>query len=115
MTVATASPPTTRPVRVRRSRPTRLVQPVVAIALVLLLLGIPFWLVVATAGKNQAEALNPNLAPPTHWHLFENFATVFGQGLFAQATTMSLMLFLMVAVLAFPVITLLRKREDVLS
>jgi raffinose/stachyose/melibiose transport system permease protein len=39
----------------------------------------------------------------------------FGQGLFAQATTMSLMLFLMVAVLAFPVITLLRKREDVLS
>ncbi|MFC0541700.1 carbohydrate ABC transporter permease [Kutzneria chonburiensis] len=39
----------------------------------------------------------------------------FGQGLFAQATTMSLMLFLMVAVLAFPVIRLLRKREDVLS
>jgi ABC-type sugar transport system permease subunit len=39
----------------------------------------------------------------------------FGQGLFAQATTMSLMLFLMVAVLAFPVITLLRKREGVLS
>jgi raffinose/stachyose/melibiose transport system permease protein len=39
----------------------------------------------------------------------------FGQGLFAQATTMSLMLFLMVAILAFPVITLLRKREDVLS
>jgi ABC-type sugar transport system permease subunit len=39
----------------------------------------------------------------------------FGQGLFAQATTMSLMLFLMVAVLAFPVIKLLRKREDVLS
>jgi len=39
----------------------------------------------------------------------------FGQGLFAQATTMSLLLFLMVVVLAFPVITLLRKREDVLS
>ncbi|RAS65852.1 hypothetical protein C8D87_104403 [Lentzea atacamensis] len=39
----------------------------------------------------------------------------FGQGLFAQATTMSLMLLLMVALLAFPVIKLLRKREDVLS
>jgi raffinose/stachyose/melibiose transport system permease protein len=39
----------------------------------------------------------------------------FGQGLFAQATTMSLMLFVMVVILAFPVITLLRKREDVLS
>ncbi|MCX2748257.1 sugar ABC transporter permease [Arthrobacter sp. MI7-26] len=39
----------------------------------------------------------------------------FGQGLFAQATTMSLALFLMVTILAFPVITFLRKREDVLS
>lgn len=38
----------------------------------------------------------------------------FGQGLFAQATTMSLALFLMVTVLAFPVISFLRKREDVL-
>jgi len=38
----------------------------------------------------------------------------FGQGLFAQATTMSLMLFLVVVVLAFPVIRGLRKREDVL-
>lgn len=38
----------------------------------------------------------------------------FGQGLFAQATTMSLVLFVVVAVLAFPVIRILRKREDVL-
>ena len=38
----------------------------------------------------------------------------FGQGLFAQATTMSLVLFMMVAVLAFPVIRFLRKREEVL-
>lgn len=38
----------------------------------------------------------------------------FGQGLFAQATTMSLVLFLMVMILAFPVIRVLRKREDVL-
>lgn len=38
----------------------------------------------------------------------------FGQGLFAQATTMSLVLFLMVTVLAFPVIRTLRKREEVL-
>jgi len=39
----------------------------------------------------------------------------FGQGLFAQATTMSLALFAMVAVLAFPVIGILRRREAVLS
>jgi raffinose/stachyose/melibiose transport system permease protein len=38
----------------------------------------------------------------------------FGQGLFAQATTMSLVLFLMVALLAYPVIKLLRRREEVL-
>jgi multiple sugar transport system permease protein/raffinose/stachyose/melibiose transport system permease protein len=38
----------------------------------------------------------------------------FGQGLFAQATTMSLVLFLLVTILAFPVIRTLRKREDVL-
>jgi len=38
----------------------------------------------------------------------------FGQGLFAQATTMSLTLFLMVGILAFPVIYLLRRRERVL-
>ena len=38
----------------------------------------------------------------------------FGQGLFAQATTMSLVLFLLVALLAFPVIALLRRREEVL-
>ncbi|GAA2633828.1 carbohydrate ABC transporter permease [Paractinoplanes durhamensis] len=38
----------------------------------------------------------------------------FGQGLFAQATTMSLVLFLLVALLAFPVIYLLRKREEIL-
>jgi multiple sugar transport system permease protein/raffinose/stachyose/melibiose transport system permease protein len=38
----------------------------------------------------------------------------FGQGLFAQATTMSLVLFLLVALLAFPVIYTLRKREEIL-
>jgi multiple sugar transport system permease protein/raffinose/stachyose/melibiose transport system permease protein len=38
----------------------------------------------------------------------------FGQGLFAQATTMSLMLFALVALLAFPVIRILRRREEVL-
>jgi len=38
----------------------------------------------------------------------------FGQGLFAQATAMSLVLFLAVTLLAFPVIGMLRRREDVL-
>jgi raffinose/stachyose/melibiose transport system permease protein len=38
----------------------------------------------------------------------------FGQGLFAQATTMSLSLFVMILILAFPVIIILRRREEVL-
>lgn len=38
----------------------------------------------------------------------------FGQGLFAQATTMSLFLFIVVVLLAFPVIIFLRRRERVL-
>ncbi|WP_187280723.1 sugar ABC transporter permease [Microbispora hainanensis] len=38
----------------------------------------------------------------------------FGQGLFAQATTMSLVLFLLVSLMAFPVIRILRKREEIL-
>ncbi len=39
---------------------------------------------------------------------------IFGYGLFAQATAMSLVLFLLVTVLAFPVIGYLRHRERVL-
>ena len=38
----------------------------------------------------------------------------FGQGLFAQATTMSLVLLVVIAVMAFPTIWLLRRREQVL-
>lgn len=63
-----------------RLRPQKILQPAAALALVVVLLGIPFWLVVATAGKDQAEAINPNLAPPSHWQLFQNFGAVFQQG-----------------------------------
>jgi raffinose/stachyose/melibiose transport system permease protein len=38
----------------------------------------------------------------------------FGQGLYAQATAMSLVLFLTVVLLAIPVVRILRKREEVL-
>lgn len=65
----------------RRRRPIRrVVQPIVAILAAILLLGIPFWLVLITASKDQAEALNPNLSLPTQWQLVENFATVFTDG-----------------------------------
>ncbi|GAB3986040.1 carbohydrate ABC transporter permease [Actinoallomurus acanthiterrae] len=58
----------------------RRLQPFCAIALVALLIGIPLWLVVATAAKSQGEALTPNLSPPSHWRLFHNLAEVWHQG-----------------------------------
>ena len=67
--------------RLRRGRSVAgILQPIATVLAVVLLLGVPFWLVISTAGKNQAEALNPNLAPPSQWQLFENFAQVFTDG-----------------------------------
>jgi raffinose/stachyose/melibiose transport system permease protein len=67
-----------------RIRPRRrfrdLIQPTVAILTAVLLLGIPFWLVIITASKNQAEAFNPNLSLPTEWQLWDNLVTVFAGG-----------------------------------
>jgi raffinose/stachyose/melibiose transport system permease protein len=54
----------------------RRLQPVVTTLLVLSVIGIPLWLVVATAGKSRGEALTPNLSPPSHWHLLDNLGTV---------------------------------------
>lgn len=59
---------------------TRFVQPITAIVAAIMLLGIPFWLIIVTAGKNRGEALVPTMALPTEWHLWENFATVFADG-----------------------------------
>ena len=51
---------------------TRFVQPITAIVAAIMLLGIPFWLIIITAGKNRGEALVPTMALPTEWHLWEN-------------------------------------------
>lgn len=64
----------------RRTPIGRVVQPVAAILVAVALLGIPFLLTVLTASKTQAEAFVPTLALPTEWHLFDNFATVIGDG-----------------------------------
>ncbi|GAB3085595.1 carbohydrate ABC transporter permease [Isoptericola nanjingensis] len=84
MTTQTAHP-ITRTHAVRR--PTggrtgtwRRVQPVAALLAVVLLIGMPLWIVVVTAGKTQAEALNPNLSLPSTWQYLENFAAVWDQG-----------------------------------
>ncbi|SDQ57413.1 carbohydrate ABC transporter permease [Thermostaphylospora chromogena] len=60
--------------------PWRRVQPVVALLAVVVLIGLPLYITVVTSVKTQAEALNPNLAPPTSWHLAENYAQVWRDG-----------------------------------
>jgi raffinose/stachyose/melibiose transport system permease protein len=78
--------------RLRRGRSVSgILQPIATVLAVVLLLGVPFWLVISTAGKNQAEVLNPNLAPPSQWQLFENFAQVFTDGRMSLAFLGSLL------------------------
>jgi raffinose/stachyose/melibiose transport system permease protein len=66
--------------RVRRRLATAYVQPVAALTAVALLLGVPFWLVVATAAKPRAEALEPDLSPPGTWQIGHNITTVVAEG-----------------------------------
>ncbi|MFD6138142.1 carbohydrate ABC transporter permease [Promicromonospora sp. NPDC060271] len=58
----------------------RRVQPVAAVLAVVLLIGMPLWIVVVTAGKSQGEALDPDLSLPTTWQYAENFAAVWEDG-----------------------------------
>lgn len=58
----------------------RRIQPFAALAAVVILLGPPLWIAVVTAGKSQAEALNPDLTLPSRWQLWENFSVVWDQG-----------------------------------
>jgi raffinose/stachyose/melibiose transport system permease protein len=77
LTASAAAPPA--PARGRRPR-ARWIQPVVAILVAILLLGVPFWLVISTASKDRAQALTPDLSAPIHWQLLQNFSTVISQG-----------------------------------
>lgn len=66
-------------------------------------------------GFDIVQATTPNGSPGGTTELLNLYIfRTFGQGLYAQATAMSLVLFLSVLLLAFPVIGYLRKREDVL-
>ncbi|WP_103062267.1 carbohydrate ABC transporter permease [Actinomyces qiguomingii] len=64
-----------RTITAARLLPT-VVQPVVSVLLALLLVGVPLWTVLVTAGKSQAEAFSPDLSLPSRWRLGENLAEV---------------------------------------
>ncbi|MEU4508252.1 carbohydrate ABC transporter permease [Nonomuraea wenchangensis] len=55
-------------------------RPAAVVALVALVMGVPLWLVVVTAGKSQGEALSPDLSLPSRWQLWDNLAQVWEQG-----------------------------------
>ena len=58
----------------------RRLQPIVTIALGAVLIGIPLWLVVVTAGKSQGEAIQPGLSLPSRWQLWANLHEVWTEG-----------------------------------
>ncbi|WP_211369771.1 carbohydrate ABC transporter permease [Nonomuraea turkmeniaca] len=55
-------------------------RPFAVVVLVGLVMGMPLWLVVVTAGKSQGEALSPDLSLPSQWQLWDNLAQVWQQG-----------------------------------
>ena len=83
MTAATfgAEPKTNESVSVnKRSKTGAIIHIALVVLGMVILLGIPFWLLIVTAGKSQAEAIVPNMSLPSHWQLLENFKTVLTDG-----------------------------------
>jgi raffinose/stachyose/melibiose transport system permease protein len=67
-------------------RRSRAVQPVAALALTAVVVGVPLWLVLVTSAKSQSDALDPSLALPADgWHVLENYGQVIADGRMLQA------------------------------
>ncbi|RSX52876.1 sugar ABC transporter permease [Bifidobacterium goeldii] len=58
----------------------KVVHVIVLVVLVVVSLGLPFYLLFITAAKNQSEALQLSLSLPTEWHFWDNVKTVITQG-----------------------------------
>jgi raffinose/stachyose/melibiose transport system permease protein len=67
-------------------------QPGIALLSVVLLIGIPLWMVLITSAKPQGEALNPSLDLPSDWQIWENYTAVFSQGRITPAFIGSLLI-----------------------
>jgi raffinose/stachyose/melibiose transport system permease protein len=62
------------------------VQPVVALGVTAVVVGVPLWLVLVTSAKSQGDALDPSLALPADgWHVLDNYRQVIGDGRMFQA------------------------------
>lgn len=85
----------TTPVRApRRARPLLggALHALLVLTVIIGFLGVPLWVAVVTAGKNQSEAVIPGMSLPTQWHLLENFQTVITQGRMGPALIGSLII-----------------------
>lgn len=76
---ATRRRPTRTPAGDRRTA-LRVVHDVVVVLLALVVVGVPLWLVLVTAGKTTGEAQRPDLSLPTEWALADNVRQVMDQG-----------------------------------
>ncbi|HEY3559438.1 MAG TPA: carbohydrate ABC transporter permease [Kribbella sp.] len=69
----------------------RIARPGIVVVLLVVLLGVPLWLVFVTSAKSQGDALSPSLAlPHDGWHLAANYSKVFTDGRVWQAFVGSL-------------------------
>ena len=69
----------------KRSKAGTIVHAVLVVLVMLILLGVPFWLLIVTAGKSQSEAIRPTMSLPSHWQLLQNFSTVITDGKMVKA------------------------------
>lgn len=90
MTSATYTPDTTTSAQSsttvnKRSKAGTIIHAALVVLVMLILLGVPFWLLIVTAGKSQAEAIRPTMSLPSHWQLLQNFSTVITDGKMVKA------------------------------
>lgn len=74
----------------KKSRGREIGHAVLVILLMLIFLAIPFWILIVTAGKTQAEAVVPSMSLPSEWHMIDNFKEVITDGKILSALLGSL-------------------------
>ena len=73
-------------------RPSRIFQPLAVLLTMFFSLGVPFWVIIVTAGKSAVDARQPNLALPSQWEFGKNISTTFSEGNMGVASLGSLLL-----------------------